>query len=144
MMHNAALVGYGKAKVVYYSKDRVPFGSEIELQPISTRNMFGEINMTHFLGKVKCLLTDGDANCVPPTMSKSQLELYDWVQDHPLSDDEESLSDVDDEDNEAMSEYDNRSSTSSRHSNEGCLPNEAVFGFWWKTRVSLLQLERFV
>jgi hypothetical protein len=91
-MYNVSAIGYAKMKVVCYVKCGEPFLAEIEIQPIVTKDIYGEGRVSHLLGKMNRLEMVIDADSAPRSLSKSQLELYDWVQEHPLSDDEDDCS----------------------------------------------------
>ena len=50
MMYNVQLTGYGKASVINYTKSGKPFRCEIIIQPIVSKDMYGDDIITHLLG----------------------------------------------------------------------------------------------
>lgn len=49
-MYNVQLTGYGKASVINYTKGGKPFRCEIIIQPIISKDMYGDNIITHLLG----------------------------------------------------------------------------------------------
>lgn len=50
MMCSVQLTGYGKANLVNYTKSGRPFWCEIQIQPIMSKDMYGDEQITHLLG----------------------------------------------------------------------------------------------
>lgn len=50
MMCSVQLTGYGKANLVNYTKSGRPFWCEIQIQPIISKDMYGDEQITHLLG----------------------------------------------------------------------------------------------
>ena len=50
MMHNVQYTGYGEAEVINYRQDGTPFFCSLQIQPISSSDMYGELKITHLLG----------------------------------------------------------------------------------------------
>ena len=50
MMQSVELTGYGKASLINYTKGGKPFRCEILIQPIVSKDMYGEEQITHLLG----------------------------------------------------------------------------------------------
>ena len=50
MMQSVELTGYGKASLINYTKGGKPFWCEIMIQPIISKDMYGDEQITHLLG----------------------------------------------------------------------------------------------
>ena len=49
-MQSVELTGYGKASLINYTKGGKPFWCEIMIQPIISKDMYGDEQITHLLG----------------------------------------------------------------------------------------------
>jgi hypothetical protein len=50
MMYTVQLTGYGHASLINYTKGGKPFWCDILIQPIISKDMYGDEQITHLLG----------------------------------------------------------------------------------------------
>jgi hypothetical protein len=50
MMYTVQLTGYGQASLINYTKGGKPFWCDILIQPIISKDMYGDEQITHLLG----------------------------------------------------------------------------------------------
>ena len=59
MMYSVQLSGYGQASLINYTKGGQPFWCDIVIEPIISKNMYGDEQITHLLGTlVKTAVVD--------------------------------------------------------------------------------------
>ena len=73
MMKNVQLTGHGKASLINYTKGGKPFRCEVIIQPIFSKDMYGDELITHLLG-VLIKTSNVEAKNSPSTSSTSSAE----------------------------------------------------------------------
>jgi hypothetical protein len=78
MMHNVQYTGFGQAEVINYRSDGTPFFCSLQIQPISSSDMYGEIKITHLLGTYN--IFDIETNIDKMNSLKNKLDdEYSWL-----------------------------------------------------------------
>lgn len=90
MMVSVMTTGKGTAVVVNYSKDGMPFVNHIFIQPILSQDMFGDIHISHFLGRIRTAPVFSFSATVHLSLKKRRR--CDFVLDTEASDDDSTSS----------------------------------------------------
>ena len=79
MMHNVQYTGHGQAEVVNYRQDGTPFFCSVQIQPLSSCDMYGELKITHLLGTYNMfdMGTDTEKRC--DILKQKKEEEYSWL-----------------------------------------------------------------
>jgi hypothetical protein len=78
MMHNVQYTGHGKAEVINYRQDGTPFFCSLQIQPISSSDMYGELKITHLLGTYNIFDIETNIDKIKSLNSKLD-EDYSWL-----------------------------------------------------------------
>ena len=77
MMCSVQLTGYGKANLVNYTKSGRPFWCEIQIQPLISKDMYGDEQITHLLGtmvKTASVDTSKTSSASSPSSDRGERE----------------------------------------------------------------------
>ena len=79
MMHNVQYTGHGEAEVINYRQDGTPFFCSLQIQPLSSSDMYGDLKITHLLGTYNIFDIDTNSEKIIDFLKRKKEEEYSWL-----------------------------------------------------------------